>query len=56
MHVVGLDHLVVNTQDLERALHFYHQVLGLERASDSLSLKMDIRSAHAQSLLTEIGL
>ena len=30
MHVVGLDHLVVNTQDLERALHFYHQVLGLE--------------------------
>jgi catechol 2,3-dioxygenase-like lactoylglutathione lyase family enzyme len=30
MHVVGFDHLVVNTQDLERALDFYHQVLGLE--------------------------
>jgi catechol 2,3-dioxygenase-like lactoylglutathione lyase family enzyme len=27
---VGFDHLVVNTQDLERALDFYHQVLGLE--------------------------
>jgi catechol 2,3-dioxygenase-like lactoylglutathione lyase family enzyme len=30
MHVVGLDHVVVNTQDVERALHFYHEVLGLE--------------------------
>ena len=30
MHVVGLDHMVVNTQDVERALHFYHEVLGLE--------------------------
>jgi len=30
MHVVGSDHLAVNTQDLERALYFYHQVLGLE--------------------------
>jgi catechol 2,3-dioxygenase-like lactoylglutathione lyase family enzyme len=30
MQVVGLDHVVVNTQDVERALHFYHEVLGLE--------------------------
>ena len=30
MHVVGLDHVVVNTQDVERAMHFYHEVLGLE--------------------------
>jgi catechol 2,3-dioxygenase-like lactoylglutathione lyase family enzyme len=30
MHVVGLDHLVVNTPDVERAIHFYHEVLGLE--------------------------
>jgi catechol 2,3-dioxygenase-like lactoylglutathione lyase family enzyme len=30
MHVVGLDHMVVNTQDLERAIHFYREVLGLE--------------------------
>jgi catechol 2,3-dioxygenase-like lactoylglutathione lyase family enzyme len=30
MHVVGLDHMVVNTRDLERAIHFYREVLGLE--------------------------
>jgi len=30
MHVVGLDRMVVNTQDLERAIHFYREVLGLE--------------------------
>jgi len=30
MHIVGLDHIVVNTQDIERAIHFYHEVLGLE--------------------------
>ena len=30
MHVVGLDHIVVNTQDIEQAMHFYHEVLGLE--------------------------
>ena len=30
MHVVGLDHVVVNTKDVERALRFYHEVLGLE--------------------------
>ena len=30
MHVVGFDHVVVNTQDVERAMHFYHEVLGLE--------------------------
>ena len=30
MHVVGLDHIVVNTQDVERAIHFYQDVLGLE--------------------------
>ena len=30
MHVVGLDHIVVNTQDIECAIHFYHEVLGLE--------------------------
>jgi catechol 2,3-dioxygenase-like lactoylglutathione lyase family enzyme len=30
MHVVGLDHVVVNTQDFERAIHFYRDVLGLE--------------------------
>ena len=30
MHVVGLDHVVVNTQDIEQAIHFYHEVLGLE--------------------------
>ena len=30
MHVVGLDHVVVNTQDPERAIHFYGDVLGLE--------------------------
>ena len=30
MQVVGLDHIVVNTQDVERAIHFYQDVLGLE--------------------------
>ena len=30
MHMVGLDHMVVNTQDLGRAIHFYREVLGLE--------------------------
>jgi len=30
MHVIGLDHMVVNTHDLEQALHFYRDVLGLE--------------------------
>lgn len=30
MHVVGLDHVVVNTQDPERAIRFYGEVLGLE--------------------------
>jgi catechol 2,3-dioxygenase-like lactoylglutathione lyase family enzyme len=30
MHVVGLDHVVVNTQDFEQAMHFYRDVLGLE--------------------------
>ena len=30
MHVIGLDHLVVNTHNLEQALHFYRDVLGLE--------------------------
>src|SRR6266849_7821729 len=30
MHIVGLDHVVVNTHDIERAIHFYHEVLGLE--------------------------
>ena len=28
MHVVGVDHIVVNTQDIERAMHFYHEALG----------------------------
>ncbi len=30
MHVVGMDHMVVNTQDVEQAIHFYRDVLGLE--------------------------
>ena len=30
MHVMGLDHVVVNTQDLEQAIRFYRDVLGLE--------------------------
>jgi len=30
MHVVGLDHIIVNTEDVERAIHFYQDVLGLE--------------------------
>jgi catechol 2,3-dioxygenase-like lactoylglutathione lyase family enzyme len=30
MHGVGLDHVVVNTQDVEQARHFYRDVLGLE--------------------------
>jgi catechol 2,3-dioxygenase-like lactoylglutathione lyase family enzyme len=30
MHVIGLDHMVVNTHNLEQALHFYRDVLGLE--------------------------
>ena len=30
MHVVGLDQVVVNTPDVERAMHFYQEVLGLE--------------------------
>jgi catechol 2,3-dioxygenase-like lactoylglutathione lyase family enzyme len=30
MHVVGMDHVVVNTQDVEQAIHFYRDVLGLE--------------------------
>jgi catechol 2,3-dioxygenase-like lactoylglutathione lyase family enzyme len=30
MQVVGLDHIVVNTQDIERAMSFYHELLGLE--------------------------
>jgi hypothetical protein len=35
MHVVGLDHVVVNTQDVERAMYFYHvvHVGGLSRSS-----------------------
>src|SRR5262245_30355560 len=30
MHIIGLDHMVVNTQNLEQALHFYHDIRGLE--------------------------
>src|ERR671936_768883 len=30
MHVVGLDHVVVNTHDIDRAIRFYHEVLGME--------------------------
>jgi catechol 2,3-dioxygenase-like lactoylglutathione lyase family enzyme len=30
VHVVGLDHVVVNTQDLEQPIHFYREVVGLE--------------------------
>jgi len=30
MHVVGVDHVVVNTRDVETALAFYRDVLGLE--------------------------
>src|SRR5262249_27396001 len=30
MHVRGLDHVVVNTQDFEQAIRFYRDVLGLE--------------------------
>ena len=30
MHVIGLDHVVVNTQNIEQATHFYRDVLGLE--------------------------
>jgi len=30
MHVVGVDHVVVNTRDVETALTFYRDVLGLE--------------------------
>src|SRR5215510_1485262 len=29
-HIEGLDHIVVNTHDIERAMHFYHEMLGLE--------------------------
>jgi len=30
MAVVGLDHLVVNTRDVERSISFYRDVLGME--------------------------
>ena len=30
MTIVGLDHLVVNTKDVETAVEFYRDVLGLE--------------------------
>ena len=30
MHTVGLDHLVVNTRDVEQAVTFYRDVLGME--------------------------
>jgi catechol 2,3-dioxygenase-like lactoylglutathione lyase family enzyme len=30
MQVVGFDHVVVNTRDVERALTFYRDVLGME--------------------------
>ena len=30
MGVVGLDHLVVNTKDVDRAIEFYRDVLGME--------------------------
>ena len=29
MHTVGLDHLVVNTRDVEQAVTFYRDVLGM---------------------------
>jgi catechol 2,3-dioxygenase-like lactoylglutathione lyase family enzyme len=29
MRVCGLDHIVLNVQDVERSLDFYHRVLGL---------------------------
>ena len=30
MAIVGLDHLVVNTKDIDRAIEFYRDVLGME--------------------------
>ena len=30
MNVVGFDHVVVNTRDVEAALTFYRDILGLE--------------------------
>jgi catechol 2,3-dioxygenase-like lactoylglutathione lyase family enzyme len=30
MHTVGLDHLVLNTRDVEQAVTFYRDVLGME--------------------------
>lgn len=30
MAVIGLDHIVVNTRDVERAIRFYRDVLGME--------------------------
>lgn len=30
MQVVGLDHLVVNTKDVDKAIQFYRDVLGME--------------------------
>ncbi len=30
MHVIGLDHLVMNTKDVEHAVTFYRDVLGME--------------------------
>jgi catechol 2,3-dioxygenase-like lactoylglutathione lyase family enzyme len=30
MTIIGLDHLVVNTRDVEKAVRFYRDVLGLE--------------------------
>jgi catechol 2,3-dioxygenase-like lactoylglutathione lyase family enzyme len=30
MYVVGLDHVVVNTEDVAQAIHFYRDVLRLE--------------------------
>ena len=45
--LVGLDHIVVNTPDMERAMRFYHEVLGLEllRLEESRAGKVGFVSA-----------
>ena len=30
MSIVGLDHIVVNTKDVDRAIGFYQDILGME--------------------------
>jgi hypothetical protein len=49
MHVVGLDHIVVNTQDVERAMHFYHEARLSHRNFTRLSNASNLLGQSAKS-------